>query len=217
MGKALIGLIVAFSMAVVPAFAAGSVGSVAVDESDLFTTRSSGKSVVCARLSGRWVPGKMLDKANGIFLSHAQQIKNKTRAIALLRGSAKAKALRALQTLKAVAKAQGPVCRRGPPSGTPTPSPSATPVEFNFDSQGNVTAKGKSIFGIPSYLAGNISTGRATHQRLACTSCHGEATSRSYSQIMSAISSVSAMSYILEIANEGDIAEVTAYLNRFRN
>lgn len=82
----------------------------------------------------------------------------------------------------------------------------------NFDSQGNVTDIGRELFAIPDSLNANISIGRTIHQQ-NCSGCHSEKLSRSYLTLVN-ILPLSPM-YITNLSNQ-EIADLAAYLNRFR-
>lgn len=145
------------------------------------------------------VPGEM---TKGKFASFASKIKKiKTSGI----GKKKLPLFRALKS------AGSPACQ-SIPSATPTPTPA--PAPGNFDSNGNVSAQGKALFGIPSELSGNISEGR-TFYLLQCNGCHGDKLNKTFSQLRSAISA-SPMFFDTSQVPDPDLADVTAYVNRFR-
>jgi hypothetical protein len=81
----------------------------------------------------------------------------------------------------------------------------------NFDADGNVTATGKTLFGIPSALSANSNQGKTLHQA-NCVGCHGEKTNRSFATIKSRIAAPP-MSFTFA---DADVANLVAYLNRFR-
>ncbi len=92
-------------------------------------------------------------------------------------------------------------------SSVTRPTPSPTPKQGNFDSNGNTTA-----FGIPSGLTGNINAGRSVWGS-QCAACHArEKSGRSYGQIKSSFRSIPQMQALG--TNNQEIANVTAYLNR---
>jgi hypothetical protein len=95
-------------------------------------------------------------------------------------------------------------------SGTnPTPTPTVRPG--NFDNAGNVTAQGKSAFGIPSNLSANRNTGQSKWFA-SCRQCHSvEKTNRNFGTIKSALP-ISPMFINLP---DSDVANLTAFLNRF--
>lgn len=100
------------------------------------------------------------------------------------------------------------------PTSPPAPLPTNTPLSGNFDSRGNVTEKGKSVFGIPSNLSANVSAGKIVSQSF-CTGCHGERVGLSYQTIDSAIRR-SPMLYDESAISRQQLADLVAYLNRFR-
>ena len=97
-------------------------------------------------------------------------------------------------------------------SATPTPTPN--PQTGNFDNNGNVTAAGKAIFGIPSNLSANISAGR-TVQQVKCTGCHVERTNYTFPVVREKIKQ-SPMLFDEEQVPDQQLANLVAYLNRFR-
>lgn len=105
-----------------------------------------------------------------------------------------------------------------PPGGaspTPTPRATATPAATgNFDNGGNVTSAGKAAFGIPSNLSASISTGKTIHD-INCKGCHAEKTNRSFNQLRISISA-SPMFFTQQDIPDSALANLTAYLNRFR-
>lgn len=96
-----------------------------------------------------------------------------------------------------------------PTSTTPPSTPTAT--SGNFDGNGNVTAAGKSLFGIPSSLSANISSGQSVWSK-NCQGCHSEKTNRTFSTYKSMI----AASPMFITLPDSEVAHLTAYLNRFR-
>lgn len=98
----------------------------------------------------------------------------------------------------------------GVPTRTPTPIPTLTST--NFDSAGNVTEKGKTTFAIPSSLTANIEKGRLVSNNNSCTGCHGEKTSRSYTNLAGILP---AAPMYIQLSSQ-DLANLTAYVNRFR-
>ncbi len=113
------------------------------------------------------------------------------------------------------AVAPGPIpTATAQPTTPPAPLPTNTPPSGNFDARGNVTEKGKAVFGIPSNLSANVSAGKIVGQSL-CTGCHGERVGLSYQTIDSAIRR-SPMLYDESAISRQQLADLVAYLNRFR-
>ncbi|MCO6429608.1 MAG: hypothetical protein J5J00_02020 [Deltaproteobacteria bacterium] len=114
-----------------------------------------------------------------------------------------------LKRLNSLGKRQ---CRKDSAPGTPSPTPA--PTLGNFDAFGNVTAQGKAAFGIPSIYSGNVSQGKALYQSI-CIGCHVERVNWSFPALRSAIAQ-SPMFYDESRISNSDLANITAYLNRFR-
>lgn len=113
------------------------------------------------------------------------------------------------------AVAPGPIPTATPqPTSPPAPLPTNTPTTGNFDTKGNVTEKGKALFGIPSNLSANVSSGKLVLQSF-CTGCHGERVGLSYQTIDTAIRK-SPMLYDESSISRQQLADLVAYLNRFR-
>lgn len=112
------------------------------------------------------------------------------------------------------------------PNSTPQPTPISSPTptgELNFDENTNVTETGKECFKIPSYLQANANRGTLAVDR-ACTGCHGthlftipEATlyDRDFAYVSQRIREAP-MSITEDWVNENDVADIVAFLNRFR-
>jgi hypothetical protein len=100
------------------------------------------------------------------------------------------------------------------PTSTPTAVATATPGSSNFDALGNVTEKGKVTFGIPSQLSGNVTTGKNV-SRSFCSGCHSEKVNRTYPELDAAIRK-SPMLYDESNMTRQELADIVAYLNRFR-
>lgn len=175
-------------------------------------TNSAGK-FTCGRSGTKWVPGK-ISKSN--FLPYATQIKTLKKQAKAASGKKKTKLLAKIASLSAANKKGKGMCAGGPPvGGGPTPTPTPGPSSSgNFDSAGNVTAAGKALFGIPSSLNGNIGAGRTLWQA-QCAGCHGDKLGRTFSQYRGLISQAPMFFSSSEIP-DGSLANLTAYLNRFR-
>lgn len=152
-----------------------------------------------------------------LFSSFASQIKK-------LKSSRKKKDKSKVSSLQSLLNSSKKECGKIPGS-TPTPIPNATqipvtptptqvPVVNNFDAQGNVTEKGKAAFQIPSNLSANISLGKIIYNRY-CTGCHLEKTGISFPYAR-AIIKTSPMLYDESQIPNSELAQLIAYLNRFR-
>lgn len=102
------------------------------------------------------------------------------------------------------------------PGSTPTPTPTATPVpQGNFDLFGNVTEKGKAAFGIPSNFEASITTGKGVHDLKSCGGCHDQKLNKSFSYLREK-TKLSPMFYDENSLTDQELAQLTAYLNRFQ-
>jgi hypothetical protein len=97
---------------------------------------------------------------------------------------------------------------------TPTPTPTSVPQTGNFDLAGNVTPEGKLLFGIPSALTANLSVGRAVFTA-KCTGCHVERSGRTFLDVRNSIRKPPMLYDEVQIP-DADLANLVAYLNRFR-
>ncbi len=101
------------------------------------------------------------------------------------------------------------------PDVTPTPRPTATPSSGggNFDANGNVTAQGKTAFGIPSSLSGNVSVGQGVFSQ-NCQGCHSsnENVNKTFSQYKSIIGAAPMFINL----SDSSLANLVAYMNRFK-
>jgi hypothetical protein len=101
------------------------------------------------------------------------------------------------------------------PARTATPAPTATPASGNFDSLGNVTAQGRVLFAIPSGSSANVSRGKTVFQSF-CAGCHSERTNRTYTYLDQSIRRSPMLYDDLQLSRPQQLADLTAYLNRFR-
>jgi hypothetical protein len=104
-----------------------------------------------------------------------------------------------------------------PPTPTRTPVPTRTPTSTPTPIQGGCfTANGDTdCFGIPANLKGNISDGSTYFSANNCSACHSEASRRNktFQQIKNSFSN-SAMSALRKPTDQ-QVADLTAWLNRF--
>jgi len=182
-----------------------------VDSSELLSTRISYKLGTATKNKIIYCLGRMPGDAKGIsdgvlFTPIATTIaKLKSRNI---NGAP-------FKRQQAIKKAGVSACARLSDGGSAPATPTPTPVgsSGNFDSNGNVTAKGKTTFGIPSSLSGNISAGKTLTANYC--GCHGERTGRSFSYLRAAIAQPP-MYFNSSQITDATLANITAYLNRFR-
>ena len=177
--------------------------------SQTFQTMTSAGVFTCGLSGSSWVPGKI---SGSSFLPLAAQLKSLKLSSKRASGSKKIKLQKKIQKLKATIANGKTACFAGPPYN-PTPSP--TPASFgNFDMAGNVTAVGKALFAIPSALNGNIAAGR-TFWQAQCAGCHTDKLNRTMPQYRGFIAQ-SPMLFSEEEVPDEALANLTAYLNRFR-
>ena len=84
----------------------------------------------------------------------------------------------------------------------------------NFDLNGNATATGKTLFGIPLHLQANITQGRAVYETY-CVGCHAERTNYTFPVVRESIKQ-SPMLYDESQIPDPTLAHLIAYFNRFR-
>ena len=106
-------------------------------------------------------------------------------------------------------KAGGKACTALQAMATPTPTASGS---GNFDNQGNVTDRGRSAFGIPNGVEGNITSGRIIVSSY-CT-CHAERIGRSFPRLRTSLAQAP-MYFDASQMPDSMVANITAYLNRF--
>jgi hypothetical protein len=194
--------------------------SVMIAAENLFEIGSGRTKVVCGRISGRWIGGTV--SSSGRFVSNAERVRALKRDLAKARGiAARRRVQRSLDAAQKKERKEAPICRPGPSAGpsptptpilpgqpTPTPRPTATRVPC-FNNAGDTAC-----FEIPGGITGNITRGASYHQSL-CVGCHGERRNRSYTQLNSSFSSISAMAIYNGQLSSGEVADLTAFLNRF--
>lgn len=84
----------------------------------------------------------------------------------------------------------------------------------NFDINGNATAIGKALFGIPIQLEANISQGKTVYLTY-CTGCHVERTNYTFPVVREAIKQSPMLFDETQIPDQ-TLAHLIAYFNRFR-
>jgi hypothetical protein len=201
-------------------YAATTPRGVVLAAENRFEVGSGRSKVVCGRISGRWLGGAV--SSSGRFVSNAERVRALKRDLAKARGTAaRRRVQRSLDAAQKKERKEAPICRPGPSAGpsptptpivpgqpTPTPRPTATRVPC-FNNAGDTTC-----FEIPGGVTGNITRGASYHQSL-CVGCHGERRNRSYTQLNSSFSSISAMAIYNGQLSSGEVADLTAFLNRF--
>lgn len=182
---------------------------------ELFEVASGSRTFFCHTKGSTYVAG-LLAKTNNTstFTSYATEIKKIQRSILRATGKKKTSLQKKLKTYKARQKTDNPVCALGPPIQTPTPLPTSSPGSGVFDPLGNVTETGKNLLQIPSGLSANISRGKTVYLS-NCVGCHIERTNRTFSDLRFNTSRPP-MFFNEQRLTDIDLADLTAYLNRFR-
>ena len=203
----------ALIVGIVPPAAAATPRVRVVKASQLISTRISYKSSGSVRSRVIYclgvIPGDAKAVAGGLLFTPT--------AVTLAKMKARQVSGTKLTLQKAINKAGNSACSRSRNVRPPTPTPTATPSVIgsgNFDSGGNVTAKGRTAFGIPNGLSGNITAGGSL-TRSYC-SCHAERIGRSFPSLRSAIAQ-SPMFFNSTQITDPMLANITAYLNRFNS
>jgi len=191
----------------------------------LFEIQTANALVKCAGpIEGKYLCGrtKAISSAT-LFISRSEDLKVlKVKLKSTKQASVKIKLKKKISALNIRIKSENALCAAGPdapptspgtsPTATPTPRTTATPTPTgNFDSAGNVTASGKTNFGIPSNFNANTEAGRQVWTA-DCRGCHSsEKIGRSYSFYKSA---VRASPMFITDQTDQNIADITAYLRR---
>ena len=178
-------------------------GALELTDAELFVTNSGGSSVTCGYVRGRWVAGRFFTESR-LFLAHSAKVTNLKRSLSGASSSKRSKIQSEINRYSKLASQGRKVCAAGPGGG----------AGGNFDSAGNVTAAGKIAFGIPANLSADITTGKAVYNSY-CVGCHVEKTGKSFSFLRTAIAQ-SPMLYDEAQIPDAKLAQITAYLNRFR-
>jgi hypothetical protein len=183
-----------------------AVGSVTI------TCGASGSTYLAGALRKKTGP---LTKANfNTYRALARKAKADAKKAPTKKKKSKLQKLAASYTM--LDKSQSPQCASGPPGGgtpTPTPTPGGGSGSI-FDSAGNLTLEGKTLLGIPTTLEANISRGRTVQQN-NCVGCHVERSLYTFTTLRVEIAE-SPMFFDLERMPDQALADLTAYLNRFR-
>lgn len=181
-------------------------GAIAVNSGDLFQIVDSNKIHYCALVNGSYVPGKLV--RDNLFLSFKLERRNLLNRAKTNSAAAKTLTARAVRVQKLLKKL-GPICKAAGSQREPDPG-----ITGNFTSSGQVTAAGKLAFGIPDYLSADITTGRSAYNNY-CAGCHEERVNRSFSDLRENTKR-SPMFYDENTLTDATLAQITAFLNRFR-
>lgn len=98
------------------------------------------------------------------------------------------------------------------PTAIPIP-PSIPDSELNFDAAGNVTARGKIAFKIPSTFDANLLRGREAHISFTCSGCHVERGGYDFEQLKTGTDQAPMNTFGLD---DQILADLAAWLNRGR-
>lgn len=185
-------------------------GAVQLLGSDLRQVQSGATVYLCGKIGISFVPGLMLDQEQSVFLSYADKIKALKKKLKNANSSQEQKLKNSIKKFKAKKAAAEPLCMIFNNSGGDSNLPP------NFDSLGNVTSAGKALFGIPQDLPADITTGKAIFTE-NCTGCHTDQgrLNRSFSNYREAIAQAP-MFFNSQEVPDSMLAQITAYLNRFR-
>lgn len=211
--KLLICLAGLFLCALLPSFAMADSKRqhrvIALDPFDRFSITVGGKAVECGFIDSEWIAGKAL--SGDKFRTLEDLIRGKRKKLKKSPSDKRKKIQKGIRKTKQLLNLAKPVCAIGPGTIQPTPTPS----QPNFDSNGNVTEAGKTLFEIPSNLSGNISRGLELVDG-NCRGCHEERIGRTFTNIRSNISKPPMFFDEVRMPDQ-DLADIVAYLNRFRS
>jgi hypothetical protein len=190
---------------------------------DGFIVEYNGGSYSCSDSGDTYEVGEVLE--NGRIGLISKKIRQLRASIEKAEGAKKIILSKKLKSLNKLKRNVIEVCRgvggNPPPSGTSTPAPtptSATGGGSSFDAQGNVTQAGMALFSIPSGLSANIERGRVAHEQNC--GCHLvkpnlPQTGRPFTNLRARIAQ-SPMFLSESKVSDATLADITAYLNRFR-
>jgi hypothetical protein len=200
-------------------------GTVKLTSTKLFQVSTEDGKFVCGKISNKWVPGAYVNKKAKLFQPLSAKIKQIQKQMAKADPSQHESMQLQLNTVQSKLTLGKPHCKKGKPTsgggsggGGSTPTPTPTPPSSGtncFDSSGSATSAGKAKFGIPSSLGANITSGRYAVQSM-CSGCHADELGRTFSNLRSAIAA-DPMFYTNQDVPDSVLANITAYLNRFRS
>ncbi len=185
--------------------------STIINPDNTFTKETSAGVVTCAEIDSSGYLAGIL-KGSDKFVTYTV-LKAKTKSkVALKTGIAKAKLKLKLKKYKKREKEGNLACATGPDNSNPPGG--SPPSGGNFDLQGNVTEIGKINFGIPANLSANVDVGLGIYNSM-CVGCHTANLNRSFTDYREK-TKLSPMLYDEISLPDNNLANLTAYLNRFR-
>jgi hypothetical protein len=183
---------------------------------DEFVVEHNGVDYSCSTSGSRYEVGQLL--GGGRVASLEKRIRKIRLALEAAEGAKKTSLLNKLKSLIRLKREVVGVCKEVVPPVSATPTPTSTPTSGtsggNFDAQGNVTVKGMAIFMIPAGLGANIERGKLVYD-LNCTGCHVAKTGRPFTTLRTKIAEAP-MDFDSSEIPDASLADLTAYLNRFR-
>lgn len=180
---------------------------------DEFVVEHKGINYSCSASGGSYEVGKVSN--NGRISSLSKQIRTVRLALENAQGAKRTNLSNKLKNLQRLKREVVGVCKEANSTGSTTLTPIATPTSSgNFDAQGNVTSKGMALFMIPAGLSANIDRGKVVYD-LNCTGCHAAKTGRPFTTLRTDIAKAP-MDFDSSEITDASLADLTAYLNRFR-
>lgn len=193
-----VSLIFVWCILLMPSQALAQSALVAVEVEIQFRSRTISRTLYCRDKT----PGTVNTKKNSIrFIPLSKRLKN-------LRRKGKRSALKIWRLLNREGRLQ---CSDS--GGGSTPQPTPTPEAY-FTESGAVTTSGKVAFGIPAELDANLTDGKDVYDT-KCFGCHNERTNRTFSNLRLSTEK-SPMFYTTLTLPDDELADLTAYLNRFQ-
>lgn len=189
--------------------------SFTVQPGQVFSASAGGRTYLCAPIRGGYHPGTFARDSTTDFVPYQLRLRSLRQKLTAASGAQKARLQRRVRSGQSFVKTGKEACADGPSSFFPGPVPTpGTSPQPNFDSSGNVTSAGKTLFGIPQRLAANISQGKIVFES-NCVGCHEPRVNRSFGNLRSNISRPPMFFDEVRMPDES-LAHLTAYLNRFR-
>jgi hypothetical protein len=202
-----------------------------------FSIEVDEKSYICQNNGNTWVPGTYTSA--GDFQSFRIFIAKLKKKIKTASGTKSLSLKNKVKKLTKKSREVQAVCEINKPVDTGMPTPviptsiavstvtptripgavaTATPqsAASSFTASGDVTLAGKNLFAIPPSLSGNITRGKAEFQN-NCSGCHTEqrAVNKTFTYLRTAIK-ITPMLFNEGNMPDAQLADITAYLNRFR-
>lgn len=210
-GWVIVGVFASILINACPALAL-PVGAQALPSSQMFQMNQNGRTYTCGMVNSVWHGGMLV---SGRFISFAQLITNTKVKMKTAAPAKKAAMKIKLASYKKSHTVVGAICRaaansnNNPPTSTPRPTPNTA---TNFDSSGNVTAAGKTLFAIPSSLSANKDRGKTVWDG-ECRACHSsEYRNKRYTDLVNLLPGAPMYIHL----QSSELADLVAYLNRFR-